>query len=106
MAYSGAAVDVRVTLKLDVLKAVSQQPGMEAMLGAKARAVKARAEATAPVNTGRYRDSFQVEFAQTDRRVARVVNTVPYALYVEYGGSVTVRHRTLGAALDAAGGSG
>jgi hypothetical protein len=94
--------DVRIVLHLKSLHAMTQNAEMGALLLRKAQAVVARARSTAPVETGNYKKAFSVAFTQTDRRVIRVHNDMPYALAVEYGGSKTTRHRTLGAALDAA----
>lgn len=57
--------------------------GVEAMLEAKAQEVLARAQASAPVASGAYRDSLHVETDHTDRMVKRVVADVPYAMVVE-----------------------
>lgn len=96
---------VRVELDLSRLYSLTQNAEMGTMLYRKAQAVLGRAQGRAPVETGRYRRSFRVAFAQTDRRVVRVHNDAPYAVIVEYGGSHSVKHRTLGASLDTAGGA-
>lgn len=57
-----------------------------------ARNIAARAEATAPVLTGTYRDSLHVE---SDENESRVVSDVGYALAVE------AREHTLARALAA-----
>lgn len=57
--------------------------GVEALLEAKAQEVLARAQASAPVASGAYRESLHVETDRTDRMVKRVVADVPYALVVE-----------------------
>lgn len=57
--------------------------GVEAMLEGKAQEVLARAQASAPVASGAYRESLHVETDRTDRMVKRVVADVPYALVVE-----------------------
>jgi hypothetical protein len=81
---------------------------MRAMLATKAEAVKVRAEAMAPVDKtgphpGRYKASFKVETGihegKTRRAYARVINTAPEAILVEYGSRNNPRHRTLGRAL-------
>lgn len=41
------------------------------------------ARASAPVATGRYRDSIHVEASSTDRSVVRVVADAPHAMLVE-----------------------
>jgi hypothetical protein len=91
-------------------------PEMQAVMVKHAEAVKARAEATAPVDTksphpGRYKESFAIESGvleafhgrggKTERAFARVVNTAPEAILVEYGSRNNQRHRTLGRALGA-----
>jgi hypothetical protein len=75
----------------------------KAMLG-KAEKVAARAQATAPVVTGRYRASIRAEARVIDgKAVGRVTASVPYALFVEYGTRTgSPRQRILGNALDAA----
>lgn len=57
--------------------------GVEAMLEAKAQEVLARAQASAPVASGAYRDSLHVETDRTDRMVKRVVADAPHAMVVE-----------------------
>lgn len=57
--------------------------GVEAMLEAKAQEVLARAQASAPVASGAYRDSLHVETDHTDRMVKRVVADAPHAMVVE-----------------------
>jgi hypothetical protein len=76
----------------------------------RAEKVKAVAEATAPDATPLgvgYKYEFEIESGvrkrKTKRAFARVRNTSPHALYVEFGGGNTPKHRTLGKALDAAG---
>lgn len=48
-----------------------------------AEKVLAQARATAPVDSGAYRDSLHIEEYVTDRASARVVASVPYAMVVE-----------------------
>lgn len=75
--------------------------------------VLARAKATAPDATPLevgYVASFKLETGTrtskkgTRRAVARVKNTSPHAIYVEFGGHNLDAHRTLGKALREAGG--
>lgn len=73
-------------------------PGLAGQLRARAEQVTAAARSAAPVASGAYRDSIGVEMVSTDRVTARVVADVPHALAVEFA------TRTLGRALDAAGG--
>jgi hypothetical protein len=85
---------------------------MEAEMVRRAEKVKARFEATAPVDEtgphpGRLRDSARVESSRAgglkhDRAVATVVVEAPEAFYAEFGNRNVPRHRTLGRALDAA----
>jgi hypothetical protein len=96
---------VRVELKLDHLRELTYEGPMSAMLWGKAQAVHSVARARAPVVTGHYRSSFRMAFADTDRNVARVYNDADYALALEYGNSDSPSFRTLGNALDAAGGA-
>lgn len=57
--------------------------GVEAMLEAKAQEVLARAQASAPVASGAYRDSLHIATDHTDRMVKRVVADAPHAMVVE-----------------------
>jgi len=78
---------------------------MKTAMELRANAVKAAAEAIAPVQSGRYKASFKVS-SGTDgvRAYGRVTNTAPYAMFVEFGSARVRRHRTLGKSLHAAGG--
>jgi hypothetical protein len=84
--------------------------GMQADMHRRAEAVKAEAEATAPVypgpTGGRYKRSFAVSSGvrtgRSRRAFGRVTNDAPEAFFVEYGTRNNPRHRTLGRALDAA----
>lgn len=60
--------------------------------------VAAAARSGAPVETGSYRDSIEVQLVHTDRAVARVVATAPHSLVVE------AKTGNLARSLDAAGG--
>lgn len=62
-----------------------------------AERVAAQARATAPVDSGQYRDSIHVESDTTDRVVERVVADAPHAMVVES------RTGNLARALSAAG---
>lgn len=57
--------------------------GVSGLLDARAAEVEARAKASAPVDTGAYRDSIHVETDHTDRMVKRVIADVDYAMVVE-----------------------
>ena len=61
------------------------------------------AEQIAPVRTGRYRDSFRVRTGVGQRGLAyaRLENTAPYAIYLEYGTRYMARQRILGRSIDA-----
>lgn len=78
-----------------LLKSADVSRGMEPI----ANAVRDRAKATAPVRTGRYRDSIHVETETTDRVKKRIGSDVPYGMVVE------ARTGNLTRALDAAGGA-
>lgn len=69
------------------------------LLTAHGEKVLSEAQATAPVDTGEYRDSLHIEQATTDRAVVRVVAGTDHDWIVE------ARHGTLARALDAAGGA-
>lgn len=71
---------------------------MAAEMHNRAESVASAARSAAPVDSGAYRGSIRVEDATTDRAVGRVIADVDYALVVE------AKTRTLGTALDAAGG--
>lgn len=84
---------------------------MENVMRARAVAVMATAQATAPIDEGEYVASFEVSTGirptgpkRTPRVFARVTNTAAHALAVEYGYGPVPRYRTLGKAMHAAGG--
>lgn len=78
-----------------LLKSSDVDKGMDPM----ANRVRDRARATAPVRTGRYRDSIHVETETTDRVKKRIGSDVPYGMVIE------ARTGNLTRALDAAGGA-
>lgn len=103
--------------------AVLRSPEMLAEMARRAEAVKAVAASTAPFDPSspdgtHYKDSFRVEVVDHggvhhDRAEGRVINDDPAAFFIEFGtvheskdGKVgrTPKHRTLGRALDSAGG--
>jgi hypothetical protein len=86
------------TFRLDHggMRALLRSPGVRADLQRRAESVASAARAAAPVQSGAYRNSIHVQSDTTDRAVARVVATVPYAVEVEFD------TRTLGRALDGA----
>jgi hypothetical protein len=59
------------------------QHGVEGLLDDEAEKAAEKAQASAPVDTGAYRDSIHVETVHTDRMVKRVVADVDYAMVVE-----------------------
>lgn len=85
---------------------VLRAPWMQAVMRARATAVLAAAQQMAPVETGEYRDSFELSDGirvtgrrRTRRAYGRVTNTAPHALAVEFGWGPTPRYRVLGRAL-------
>lgn len=83
---------------------------MTSAMRARATAVMAQAQATAPIDEGEYVSSFELSDGITayggkgTRVYARVTNTAPHAPAVEFGYGNVPRYRTLGKALFAAGG--
>lgn len=73
----------RVVFNSKAAEELLKSPEVRAMLRQRAEAVAARARASAPVNTGDYRNSIQVESATTDRAVERVVAKDRKALIIE-----------------------
>lgn len=57
--------------------------GVRALLREQGERVAARARASAPVQSGAYRDGITVQDATTDRAVVRVGSTAPHARVVE-----------------------
>jgi diadenosine tetraphosphatase ApaH/serine/threonine PP2A family protein phosphatase len=94
---------VRVVLKGDWMRQLARSAALESMLDQRAERVRSAAVTRSPVASGRYRASFRIEHATTDRPVVRVRNTVAYATRVEFGGYRMPAYRPLGGALDAAG---
>lgn len=60
-------------------------------VGSVAEDVADRAREIAPVGSGAYRDSIEVDSDTTDRAVALVVATVPYAMRMESRHGVLMR---------------
>lgn len=84
---------------------------MQAEMRKRAEKVRAAAVAMAPDYDPKgvgYKYEFEVDSGVktskkgTRRAYGRVTNKSPHAIYVEYGGKSTPRHRVLGKALDAA----
>jgi len=74
----------RIRLNSKGMDNILGSPAVVSKLRADAARVAAAARAAAPVDTGEYRDSIQVEVTRPhDRQVARVVARSPHALLVE-----------------------
>lgn len=93
---------------------VLSTPAMQAAMHRRAELVRIRAEQIAPVRTGRYAfglhrppgahdDGFEVSSGvEHGRAYGRVVNRVPYAVFLEFGTRYMRAQRPLGNALDMA----
>ena len=88
----------KVVLDRAGMRALLLDDGVRAELRRRAERVAAQARATAPVETGAYRDGITVFDATTDRAVVRVGSTARHAPLVE------AKTGNLARALDAAGG--
>lgn len=73
----------RVTLNRRGIREVLRSEGVRKALRGASAGVLAEAQATAPVETGAYRDGLTTWDDTTDRAVVRVGSTVPYAAVVE-----------------------
>lgn len=73
----------RVVFNSKAAEELLKSAAVRAMLKQRAEAVAARARASAPVDTGDYRNSIAVESATTDRAVERVVARDRKALIIE-----------------------
>lgn len=75
----------RADVRLDSagVRELLNDPGVRRILHEHADRVAQVARSTAPVETGRYRDSITVQDATTDRAVVRVRATAPHAHLVE-----------------------
>lgn len=89
---------VRVKLNSAGMRALLNDPGLRADLTTRAERVLAAAKASAPVDSGEYRDSLHIVDDTTDRAVVRVGSSAPHGLLVE------MKTGNLARALDAAGG--
>lgn len=78
------------------VKEVLNSSEVRDMLTDKAEDVLAAAKASAPVDTGEYRDSLGIVQDTTDRAVVRVASTAPHGMIVE------AKTGNLARALDAA----
>jgi len=74
---------VDIDLDSGAMRSILLSPGVRAAVRAEAEKIAARARASAPVRTGRYRDSITVVSGTTDRAVERVTATAPHAHLVE-----------------------
>lgn len=73
----------RVRLISRGMSQLLKDDGVGAFVAHVAERVADNARASAPVKTGRYRDSIRVVRGTTDRAVARVVASAPHAMLVE-----------------------
>lgn len=89
----------RVVLNRGGMRELLNDPGVRAELARRMDAVAQAATASAPVESGVYRDSIRRQSVTTDRAVERVVADAPHALLVE------ARTGTLARALNSAGGA-
>lgn len=85
-----------------------RSPEMQAEMRRRAAKVARRAAAFAPVDTGEYKNSFEVTSGargglKRDRAYGRVTNTSSHAMFVEFGSSKVHAHQTLRRAMRAAG---
>lgn len=93
-----------ITVDEAALQSLLTAPGVKQDMRARGRRVVRAAKATAPVDTGEYRDSIHLEDGKEDGEVL-VVASADHSIYVEYGTRVRGHpaHHTLTNALDAAG---
>lgn len=70
-------------LKSSGMGELLKSAGVRSLLAVEAEAALARAQGSAPVDTGAYRSSLHIEEVTTDRAVARVVANAPHAMIVE-----------------------
>lgn len=73
----------KVTINRKGIRELLNDPGVRAELHRLAEPRAARAKATAPVDTGAYRDSIVVEDDTTDRAVVRIVANDPKSHVIE-----------------------
>lgn len=76
---------------------------MQNVMRARAVQIQVAAEQLAPIDTGDYATSFEVDSGvrrtgRTRRAYGRVTNTAPHAMAVEFGFGHTQRYRVLGRA--------
>jgi hypothetical protein len=89
----------QVTISSAGMKDLLNDPGVRAMLTRRMAPVLAAAKASAPVDTGAYKESLAIVQATTSRAVVRVVAGTDHAWIVE------AKTGNLARALDAAGGA-
>lgn len=89
----------RVKLDSRGVAALLQSPSVRADLRARGERVASAARASAPVQTGNYRDRIEVWEVTTDRAVVRVGSRAPHGHLVE------ARTGNMARALNAAGGA-
>lgn len=83
-------------------KQLLHMDGLVSVMKDRGEAIKDRAVATAPVDTGEYRDSFHVvvgEGRDKKRAAVRVGNTAEHAGFVEFGADRTPAYHTLANAV-------
>lgn len=93
------AATVKVQVSSPAIRALLQSQAVRDELRRRAEPVLSAAQVSAPVASGRYRDSLHLVDDTTDRAVVRVVSDAPHAMVVES------RTGNLARALDAAGGA-
>lgn len=76
-------VGIRVTLNHGGMGALLNSGEVRSELTARAQAVLQAAQASAPVDSGAYRDGLHIEQATTDRAVVRVAGSTDYDWVVE-----------------------
>jgi HK97 gp10 family phage protein len=76
---------------------VLHMDGLKKALGVFADEIKEKAEQSAPVYTGEYKDSFVTAVHDGRKRASvRLGNTADHAIFVEFGGDKTPAYHTLG----------
>lgn len=84
------------------IAAMLRSQDMQTAMRVKAERGQAYAESISPVRTGRYKAAFRVVVGvRLGVAWARLVNTTPYARFLEFGTKYMRRLRILGRAMDA-----
>jgi hypothetical protein len=78
-----ATTQARTVLNSAGMQAMLVSPGIRADMLSRAEIVAATARASAPVDSGAYRDSITAYDVTTDRAVGRVGSDLPYASLIE-----------------------